>query len=104
MNLSNRNIIVYRSEMVFRESEMKTKRAIVLNVLIIWPVPAGMSCRHNSLKTAAPLELVSSDSLTASFSHCSLQKSVIPRVFGWLPGEFARDRTHKRISLLIIFL
>lgn len=82
---------------------MRTESALVLNVFIMCPLPNGMSRRHKSLETAVPWELVPSDSLTAAFSHCSFQKSVIPQVFGWLRGEFARDRTHKRDSLLIIF-
>lgn len=72
-----------------------------LNVLIIWPEPAGMNCRHKSLRAVPPGVLVSSDSLTASFSHWSLQKPVIPPVFGWLPGEFARETTREKDPLLL---
>lgn len=90
--------------MVFRESDTRTERALVLNAFIMCLVPAGMSCRHKSLETVVSWELVSSDRLMASFSHCSLQKSVRPGVFGWSPGEFAKDRTHKRLIINNIFM
>lgn len=102
INLSNRNLIVYRSEMVFRESDTRTERALVLNAFIMCLVPAGMSCRHKSLETVVSWELVSSDHLMASFSHCSLHKSVRPGVLGGHQVNLQRT-DHIRDSLLIIF-